>query len=126
MDFETLINYYLTRYVPRLKSAYKVKGHVKPLADFFGRLPLESLTIQRINEFRWYRLKTVKPATVNRSLAALHKALVLASQWGWIQEAPKIALEIENNARCRWLTEEEEGRLMVASPKWLQECNLSH
>ena len=121
MDFQTLMNHYMTRHVARLRSSKKVESHVKPLRDFFGTLPLDQVTEQRINEFKWSRMGKVKPATINRSLAALHKSLALAKEWGWISTVPTVHLEKENNARDRYLTQDEEDRLLEAAPVWMQE-----
>lgn len=58
------------------------------------------------------------PATVNRYLALLKAALRKAhSEWGALPVVPPIRLLKLNNARYRWLTDEEEERLLaVAHP----------
>lgn len=58
------------------------------------------------------------PATVNRYLALLKAALRLAHlEWGALPCVPPIRLLRLNNARHRWLTEDEERRLLeVAAP----------
>jgi transglutaminase-like putative cysteine protease len=44
-------------------------------------------------------------------------------EWEWLKDDPVIRVSRErvNNMRERWLTFEEEERLLGASPKWLQE-----
>ncbi|MCG3775467.1 MAG: hypothetical protein JW395_2307 [Nitrospira sp.] len=66
----------------------------------------------------------VKPATMNRELATLKKAFNLARrEWEWCTDNPvcRVSMEKENNSRDRWLTVEEEQRLLAAAAPWLQE-----
>jgi len=66
----------------------------------------------------------VKPATINRELASLKKAFNLARrEWEWCDENPvcRVSMEQEHNTRDRWLTAEEEARIMSAAPVWLRE-----
>jgi len=53
------------------------------------------------------------PATVNRYLAIIKAILNKAKdEWGTLAVVPKIKLLTLDNARYRWLTEEEESRLL--------------
>jgi integrase len=56
-------------------------------------------------------------------LSQLNLAL---KEWGWCKENPfcKVKMERENNARNRWLTGEEEEKLLKVSPQWLKEIIL--
>ena len=66
----------------------------------------------------------MKPATINRELATLKKAFNLARrEWEWCTDNPvcRVSMEKENNARDRWLTVDEEQRLLAAAPPWLRE-----
>lgn len=66
----------------------------------------------------------VKPATINRELALLSKAFSLAvKEWEWLKDNPvlRVSKEKENNARDRWLTREEETRLLGISPEWVKQ-----
>src|SRR5208337_4891744 len=44
-------------------------------------------------------------------------------EWGWIENNPvsKVKKEKVNNTIERWLTLDEEKKLLLASPRWLQE-----
>ncbi len=44
-------------------------------------------------------------------------------EWEWVRENPasKVSLEEENNKRDRWLTDDEEERLLEACQPWLKE-----
>jgi integrase len=82
---------------------------------------------KEISKYKVLRLdECAKPATINRELAMLSKAFTLALEdWEWINgnDKPfsKISYERENNERARWLTEDEEKRLLESSPEWLCE-----
>ena len=57
-------------------------------------------------------------ATVNRYLATLKSAFYLALKSGKVDKNPVslVKLSKENNKRVRWLTEEEEVRLLAVLP----------
>jgi integrase len=62
------------------------------------------------------------PATVNRYLATLRAALRKAqTEWGALPVVPTIRLLKLNNARYRWLTEDEERRLLEVSAPHLRD-----
>jgi integrase len=65
--------------------------------------------------------------TINHDLALLGHAFQLATkEWEWVAENPvhKVSKEKVRNLLERWLTAEEEQRLLGASPEWLQEIIL--
>ncbi|MBI2470201.1 MAG: site-specific integrase [Planctomycetes bacterium] len=98
---------------------------LKHLLPFFGNPKLPSITPKIINEYKVLRkAEEAKPATINRELAMLSKAFNLAvKEWEWLKENPvsKVPKEKENNERDRWLTEDEEKRLIANSPSWLKD-----
>jgi integrase len=100
---------------------------LKHLIPFFGDLTLLSISRKKISGYKVLRRdEGAKPATINRELAMLSKAFTLALEdWEWINgnDKPfsKISYEKENNERDRWLTEDEEKRLLENSPGWLRE-----
>lgn len=54
----------------------------------------------------------------------MKKAFNLAiREWEWIEKNPvaRVSMEEENNKRDRWLTTEEEERLLKVCPLWLRE-----
>ena len=62
--------------------------------------------------------------TINNELTLLSHAFQLAvKEWEWVAENPvqKVSKEKVRNLIERWLTAEEEERLLAASPVWLQE-----
>lgn len=50
----------------------------------------------------------VAPATVNRHAALVRSILnAAASEWGWIDNAPKVRMRHEDNDRITWMTQDE-------------------
>jgi site-specific recombinase XerD len=98
---------------------------LKPLVSFFGDSRLTKITPKMVCDYKVLRYSEgVKPATINRELAMLSKALNLAvKEWEWMKENPviKVSKEKENNKRDRWLAEDEEERLLENSPQWLRD-----
>jgi integrase len=67
------------------------------------------------------------PATINKELGTVrHVFNVAIREWEWCRDNPmhRVAMEKVHNARDRWLTEDEETRLLGAAPAWLQEIIL--
>ena len=70
------------------------------------------------------RQEGAAPRTVNYELSLMGHAFNMAlREWEWVRENPvsKVRKEKVRNTIERWLTLEEEGKLVAASPKWLQE-----
>ena len=63
--------------------------------------------------------KTRSIATINRYLATFKSALLMAIANDKVERSPfrKVKLQKENNARVRFLTEDEQARLLRAIPK---------
>ncbi len=64
------------------------------------------------------------PNTVNNELRVLSHAFNLAiKEWEWVEFNPvsRVSKEKVNNQIERWLTHEEEEKLLACSPHWLQE-----
>jgi integrase len=108
-----------------MASNKSLQVYVRSMASFFGDRTLLEITPKLINQYKTKRQTDgVKPASINRELAAMKKAFNLAiKEWEWVKENPvtKISMEEENNKRDRWLTYEEEDRLLEACPEWLKE-----
>ncbi len=106
------------------KSAVRDAGSFKHLARFFGGSSLATITPARISEYKSSRRQEgAKPATLNRELEVLRHAMNLAiREWEWLERTPfdRVRLERLNNKIERWLTGEEEEKLLQASPPWLQ------
>ncbi len=122
-----LMDKFMIEHAPKV-SKHMQKGyssHLNHLIPFFGDLNLTSITPKNISRYKVLRRqKGAKPATINRELAMLSKAFSLAvKEWEWLRENPvsKVPKEKEDNKRDRWLTQEDESRIVKYCPKWIRD-----
>lgn len=123
--FAEMMERYLKEHVVKLASQRSYRGYIKNLNLFFSDYTLDRITPKLIVKYKAKRYSEgVKPATINRELATMKNAFNLAiKEWEWCRENPvsRVSMEKENNKRDRWLTNEDEERLLESSPLWLQE-----
>lgn len=88
--------------------------------EFFGASTfLESLTLSKIEEFvDWMLKKGTAPGTVNRKLAALSKMFTVAKERGGVAVVPRIPRMKEPEGRIRYLSDEEEAKLLRLFRQW--------
>jgi integrase len=107
------------------KSYIRDKSLSKHLLDHFGDFTLAEITPSFISDYKNTRHREgAAPKTINNELALMSHAFNLAiKDWEWLKENPvkKVSREKVNNQIERWLTLEEEKRLLITSPKWLRE-----
>ena len=98
---------------------------LKHLIPIFGELNLTSILPKMISRYKVLRKdEGAKSASINRELSMFSKALNLAvKEWEWIKDNPvsRVSKEKEKNRRDRWLTKDEEVRLIKNSPERLKE-----
>jgi len=128
ITFSEMLDKYMAEYsainkAPR--SHERDKGLRKHLEPVFGNIVLTDITPRQINDYKVRRRQEgASPRTVNYELIMMGHAFNLAlREWEWVKENPvsKVRKEKVNNFIERWLTFEEEAKLVKASPKWLQE-----
>ena len=127
--FAQLMDKFMKDHAPKVSDSMQrsYSSYLKHLIPFFGDSTLLSVSRKKISGYKVLRKdEGVSPATINRELAMVSKAFTLALEdWEWINgnDKPfsKMPYEKENNARDRWLAEEEEKRLLGNSPGWLRE-----
>ncbi len=123
--FVELMDRFATEHCVKLAGHRRMLTSINNLKGFFVDAKLVHITPKRIVEYKNKRYADgVMPGTINRELATLKKAFNLARrEWEWCTDNPvcRVSMERENNTRDRWLTVEEEQRLMTAAPSWLQE-----
>lgn len=111
-----------------LKSQWRDRSMLKHLLAVFGDKTLAEITSKGLAAYRVQRREAgAAPATVNKELGLVRHAFNVAiREWEWCRVNPvsQLKLEPEHNQRDRWLTDEEEGRLLGVSPPWLQEIIL--
>jgi integrase len=123
--FDELMARYLTEHAAKKADPRHDRGYVKHLTAFFEGRTLAEITPKLIAEYKVRRYAGgLKPASINRELASLKKAFNLAvREWEWCSENPvsKVSMERENNQRDRWLSVEEEARLLQGCAPWLHD-----
>jgi integrase len=89
----------------------------------WGNLLLRDLTTLLIEEYVAERLAQVSFATVSKELGILKAAFRCAVRWGWASRSPfiGIALNQEGTPRTRWLSDDEEMRLIACCAAWLRD-----
>jgi integrase len=107
------------------KSHIRDKSLIAHLNEKFGEMYLTDITPAMISEYKVQRRKAgASPSTINYELTLMSHAFNLAiKEWQWVDDNPvkKVEKERVNNAVERWLTLDEEERLLKASPMWLQD-----
>lgn len=123
--FREMVTKYLKEHVSKLISEKSFQGYAKNLLSFFGDYTLSEITPRLVNEYKTKRREDgLKPSSINRELATMKKAFNLAiKEWEWINQNPvsKVSMEKEDNKRDRWLTDDEEKRLLDTCSPWLRE-----
>jgi integrase len=106
------------QYVLKQRSYISKKGFLKKLKAQFGSVRLTALNTRIIEQYQTTLIKSgLKPASVNRILAALKHMINKAVEW---EMAPEDVLKsvrrvkqlAENNRRLRFLSGEEMARLI--------------
>jgi site-specific recombinase XerD len=126
--FDELMDRFEREHLVKLASRQICRSFVKHFRAFFGDRTLAEITPKLIVEYKSRRYAVgVQAATINRELTCLRKAFNLAKrEWEWCRDNPvsRVSLEKGASKRDRWLTEEEETRLLAACPPWLRELVL--
>jgi len=127
-QFKDLMDKYLAEYsvVNKAKSTYKRDVVlVRRLVKSFGDRYLIEISPAMISEYKVLRrTEGVSPRTINYELTLMSHAFNLAiRQWEWLDDNPvkRVTKERVNNTIERWLSKEEEDKLLRASPPWLQD-----
>ena len=112
-----LITQYLKLVTPRKSSVSQERDRLI-LARFttrWGQLLVRDLSALLIEAYMAERLAQVCLATVSKELGVLKAACRCAVRWGWASHSPfmGIVLNQEGTARTRWLSEDEEPRLLA-------------
>ena len=123
--FKEMMEKYLGEYASKKISEKSFRGYAKKPISYLGDYLLSEVTPKTLNEYKTRRRNDgIGPASLNRELATMKKAFNLAiKEWEWVKDNPvaRISMEEENNKRDRWLTDEEEERLLRVCPSWLKE-----
>lgn len=126
--FTDLMEKYLSEYSAVSKAP---KSHVRDrcmariLSKRFKDVPLLAITAKDISEYKLARRADgVSPRTINYELTLMNHAFKIAiREWEWLKENPvrNVTREKVRNRIERWLTLQEESKLLAAAPEWLQD-----
>lgn len=126
--FGDLMKKYLEEYSPvnKAKLSHKRdKSLAAHLLKSFKDKYLLDITAAMISDYKLQRRgEGAAPSTINYELTLMSHAFNIAiREWEWVKENPvkKVKKERVRNAIERWLTCEEEERLVRVSAKWLRE-----
>jgi len=126
--FREMMEKYLVEHSARNKaktSHIRDKSLANHLLKYFGDLNLVEITPKLISEYKTKRREEkAAPKTINNELILMgHTFNIGIREWEWVKENPvsRISKEKVDNLIERWLTFEEEEKLLAASPGWLQE-----
>ena len=123
--FKDMMEKFMKEHAPKrtvsMQNSYFAS--LKHLLPYFGSSKLSTITPKMISDYKVLRYgEGAKPSSINKELAMLSKAFNLAvKEWEWLKENPisKVKKERENNQRDRWLSEDEEKRMLESSSKRL-------
>jgi integrase len=105
----------------RPRSVKRHEASYRAIHPTFGHVRLADITPLALERYKRQRKGDgVGEATINRELAVLKNLFTKALEWGKATENPvkKVRLYREQNAHTRFLTEDEEARLLaVRSPQ---------
>ena len=128
LTFNDLADKYMTEYsaVNKTASTHKRdKSLFKQLQSTFGECYITDITPAMISDYKVKRRSDgVSPRTINYELTVMSHAFNIGiREWDLATDNPvkKVSKERVNNQIERWLTLDEEARLLNVSPKWLQD-----
>ena len=122
--FKDMMDKFMEEHAPKVSYSMQksYSSYQKHLMSFF-KSGLIAITPREISKYKVLRKgEGAMPATTNRELAMLSKAFNLAvNEWEWLKDNPvsRVPKEKENNKRDRWLTQDDECRLIKHCPAWL-------
>jgi len=124
ITLDSLENDYIryVRDIKQLRTWRQRKQHLKTLKDFFKDKLINQITPKDIEDYKSFRLKNLKPSSINRELSTMRHIINLSKRWKkFFGENPASisGLMTEDNPRDRVLSFEEEKRLMASSASHL-------
>jgi len=105
-----------------VNKVYPIKRNVNPnLLSHFGQVRVNKITTLMIEEYKAFRLETVKPSSVNRELAVIKHCFNQGVLWGLTNRNPCRGVKLlKETPKDRWLTYSEEELVLRESPEWLK------
>ena len=126
--FKDLTDKYMAEYsaVNKAESSQRRdKSLFNHLNEAFGHYDLTEITPAMISDYKVQRRgEGVSPRTINYELTVMSHVFTIAmTEWQLTVDNPvkRVRKERINNKLERWLTTEEEAKLLKASPQWIQD-----
>lgn len=102
-----------------LKSLESTLASIKVLKDYFSNMTIASITREYVHEAmnRMRSERKYKPSSVSTRMATFRAGISFCKkELGWKIEDPSLGVKLPSKVgRVRWITEEEAGRLIMAS-----------
>ena len=118
---EGLLKYGLERHRANPKDYDAcLKWRLQRFLDEFGKLSVAEITYQRIEDYAFQRRESVSDATLERELSVLKAILNRAYKAGRLVKCPNFPKIRKQKGRDRFLSYDEEMRLLEAAPKHLR------
>jgi integrase len=120
--FSEMAKKYLAWSKANKRSWDRDKDSLKPLKKAFGGKLLADISVESIEDYKAGRRAAVSAATTNRELALLKHLFSKAVEWGraTVNPARNVKLLREDNIRVRYLSSEEEAKLINKCAKHLR------
>lgn len=100
------------------KSYYMyVLSNLMEAEEIMGKPKLSEINTDLIAEYANVLSAHVKNSTINRKLSNLHTLLKYAYDREWLPKMPTMAWQKEDNERIRWLSKDEEEKLLSLLPQ---------
>jgi integrase len=107
------------------KSCIRDRSLSAHLNRYLGDWMIADISSRAVADYKYSRREEgAAPNTVNNELRLLSHAFNLAvKEWEWVDFNPvsRVTKERVDNEVERWLTHEEEDKLLASSPQWLKE-----
>jgi integrase len=120
--FDDLVEDYRKATARRGKAIMRTDAGYRRALESFGGRGVETITAHEVEEWRDKLAESLSPASVAHYLTVLRAIFNRGVRDGKLQASPTRGVEWpeENNARVRWLTDDEENRLLPALAEWLR------
>ena len=122
--FKEMVTKFTEENIP-MRSKVVYQSILKTFSKTFNDLPLTSITTDLVNKFKKnLRDEGKKTGGINHKLRVLKRMFNVATmEWGWFKENPirLVHLESKEMKRDRWITVDDEIKILSHSPEWLKD-----
>jgi integrase len=93
------------------------ESNIYDAIEIMGRPMLKDINTAMIDDYVQVVSQGLRNSSINRKLSSLHTILKYAYDREWITKMPKFSWKKEDNERVRWLSKEEEEKLLSILPE---------